>query len=169
MNSNNITCIPNLKIFRKNHVHQEFNKSYFKRRGKAANNREKTRSATSSRKTIDMKLNESIVKDLDRPSSEMNIHNSNMLRNSFILEENEDDTHLLDTTTELTQIEENKKLSNSNSIENFETAYDMPFPELVFVNLADNQVYKETYLFLSKKILLIFESHGNRLKKKTIS
>jgi hypothetical protein len=139
LNSNNITCIPNLKIFRKNHVYQEFNKSYFKRRGKAPNNREKTRSAASSRKTIDMKLNESIVKDLDRPSSEMNIHNSNMLRNSFILEENEEDVQL-DVTTELTQIEENKKLSNSNSLDNFEKAYDMPFPELVFINLADNQV-----------------------------
>ena len=65
----------------------------------------------------------------------MNIHNSNLLRNSFILEENEEDIKL-EASNELVQIEENKKLT-SNS---FEKTYDLPFPELVFINLADNQV-----------------------------
>ena len=36
LNGNNITCIPNLKIFRKNHVYQEFNKSYYKRKNKSS-------------------------------------------------------------------------------------------------------------------------------------
>ncbi len=83
-----------------------------------------------------------MVKDLDRPSSEMNIHGSNMLRNSFILEENEEDIQQQQSNefSELAQIEENKKLA-SNSIDNMEkNSDDLPFPELVFINLADNQV-----------------------------
>lgn len=84
-----------------------------------------------------------MVKDLERPSSEMNMHNSSLLRNSFILEENEEDVQQVETlsnSNDLTLIDENKRLTTSSSLDNFEKAFDLPFPELVYINLADNQV-----------------------------
>ena len=97
-----------------------------------------------------------MVKDLDRPSSEMNIHNANTLRNSFILEENEEElveeatsaigtaNHQINTSANVQQsphekIPNHKKFS-SNSVDNFDKNYELPFPELVFIDLADNQV-----------------------------
>jgi hypothetical protein len=139
LNSNCITSIPNLKLFRNNHVVQEFNKSYYKRK----NNR--NHSARSYRRTSSdaLKINETIVKDLDRPNSEINIHSSNLLRNSFILEEeNEEDLELnnnnnINNNNNTDDL--NKKTTNS-STDMTEKNFDLPFAELVFINLADNQV-----------------------------
>ncbi|CAF0977868.1 unnamed protein product [Brachionus calyciflorus] len=138
MNQNNISCIPNLKIFRKNHVFQEFNKSYYKRK----NSKTRQKSASQNRKSfIESKSNETMVKDLDRPNSEMNIHNSNTFRNSFILEEEEEDN--IEEIANLSSIEEtNNKLSNISS-EKFDHNFELPFPELVYINLADNQIAEE--------------------------
>ena len=61
---------------------------------------------TNRRTTSESKLNESIVKDLERPNSEMNIHSSNLLRNSFILEENEEEPEIVNV---MQQDELNKK------------------------------------------------------------
>lgn len=77
------------------------------------------------------------MKDLERPNSEMNIHSSNLLRNSFILEENEEETD----TNHHNQSDDisNKKATNSSTDMNGKP-FDLPFAELVFINLADNQV-----------------------------
>jgi hypothetical protein len=101
-------------------------------------------------------LNETMVKDLDRPSSEMNIHNGNTLRNSFILEENEEElveetssaigngAHQINSSANAQQSPhektQNQNKLSSNSVENFDKNYELPFPELVFIDLADNQV-----------------------------
>lgn len=97
------------------------------------------------RSMLDQKLNEGMVKDLDRPSSEMNIHNANALRNSFILEENEDE--LDEESNQLSPVDEidlNNQTAqpkhSHNSVETFDKSFDLPFPELVYINLADNQV-----------------------------
>ncbi len=105
-------------------------------------------------------MNETMVKDLDRPSSEMNIHQSNTLRNSFILEENEEE--LVEESTSQKQQpsphDKSKKFSNNSTDDNFDKTIqpantaivmdELPFPELVFINLADNQVFS----FYSLKI-----------------
>jgi hypothetical protein len=77
-----------------------------------------------------------MVKDLDRPNSEMNIHSSNLLRNSFILEENEEEPEINNV---LKQDELNRKTTNS-STDITDKPFDLPFAELVYINLADNQV-----------------------------
>lgn len=150
LNSNNISCIPNLKIFRKNLVFQEFNKSYYKKKKM----KQKSASSNASNpKNLDSILNESIVKDLDRPSSEMNIHNANTLRNSFILEENEEELVEEETGSATQQQQQhyqqspnekqNQNKFSNNSIDTFEKNFDLPFPELVYINLADNQISEE--------------------------
>lgn len=105
-------------------------------------------------------MNESIVKDLDRPSSEMNIHHSNTLRNSFIIEEDEHDfkedrstsgaspkdrekDERMDEAASNINTNTNKnykKSSIGSAVNTFEKTLEMPFPELLFINLADNQV-----------------------------
>ena len=92
--------------------------------------KQKSASPSSHRRSLDLKTNETMVKDLDRPSSEMNIQHSNALRNSFILEEDEEEIDEETTTTQLTPHDE----------ETDDKTFDLPFPELVFINLADNQV-----------------------------
>lgn len=102
--------MPNLKIFRDNHVVQEFNKSYHTRKSKrappaatsAGGGAGKSTSAASSNAMRNSKLatstdrpnsNESMVRDLtveQRVNSEINMHSSNVLRNSFIIEEDEE-------------------------------------------------------------------------------
>ncbi len=88
-------------------------------------------------------MNEAIVKDLERPNSEMNIHSSNLLRNSFILEENEEEPEINNV---LEQDELNKKTTNS-STDITDKSFYLPFAELVFINLADNQVKNLVLLF----------------------
>ena len=60
----------------------------------------------------------------------MNIQHSNALRNSFILEEDEEEND-----------EEQTLLPTPQEDENSEKSFELPFPELVFINLADNQVF----------------------------
>ena len=61
----------------------------------------------------------------------MNIQHSNALRNSFILEEDEEE---LDEEQTLLPTPQEDESSNG------EKSFELPFPELVFINLADNQV-----------------------------
>lgn len=101
------------------------------------------KSASQNRKNfLETKSNEPIVKDLDRPSSEMKIHNSNTFRNSFILEEEEEMNNIEEICNLSTIIETNKK-NSVISTENFEQNFELPFPELVYINLADNQISEE--------------------------
>jgi hypothetical protein len=60
----------------------------------------------------------------------MNIHNANALRNSFILEEDEEELEEERQNVLPTPLEE----------ESLDKSLELPFPELVFINLADNQV-----------------------------
>lgn len=104
----------------------------------------KKKPTSANSKSLDLKTNETMVKDLDRPSSEMNIHNSNTFRNSFILEEDEEELEN-ERSLAISPVDElgpSKKFSAS-SLEQFadnEKPVDLPFPELVHINLADNQV-----------------------------
>lgn len=112
-----------------------------------------------------------MVKDLDRPSSEMNIHHSNILRNSFILEEEENDnSEMTDHENEGGGLQHqkqeqqhhnkshaqasNRPISSTHfaapsmspvqeSVNEFEKKFELPFPELLYINLADNQVLQE--------------------------
>lgn len=68
----------------------------------------------------------------------MNIHASNLFRNSFILEENEDEQPDEKMAT-LADEDADNKLSNS-SIEAFDKSFELPFSELVFIDLSDNKV-----------------------------
>ena len=61
----------------------------------------------------------------------MNIH-SNVLRNSFILEEDEEELEQEQQHTLPTPLEEKE--------ESLDKPLELPFPELVYINLADNQV-----------------------------
>lgn len=84
-----------------------------------------------------------MVKDLERPNSEMNIHSSNMLRNSFILEENEEEAEIINVSISAQQQilnEESTKKTTHSSTDINEKQFDLPFSELVYINLADNQV-----------------------------
>lgn len=129
---------------------------------------------TGRRKSLESKVNETIVKDLDRPSSEMNLHHSNTLRNSFILEEEEemeesDRKHHHFNQHQLHH--EQPKMTTSRSVDEvieeeeaiggvggggvsttseFEKKFELPFPELVYINLADNQVFFSFFRFLSQ-------------------
>jgi len=137
MNSNLLTSVPNLKIFRDNHVHQDFNKSYHKRKSKKLKrNPSTTNQSVNSAPTpaANPNPNESMVRDLalDRSASDLNLHSSNALRNSFIIEEDEaaDEPPLLPPTA---------AAANTRP----ETAFELPFAELVYLNLADNQIEEE--------------------------
>ena len=88
----------------------------------------KQKSAGSHRNSLEAKANETL--NVERPNSEMNIHNSNALRNSFILEEDEEELEEERQNVLPTPLEE----------ESLEKSLELPFPELVFINLADNQV-----------------------------
>ena len=93
-----------------------------------------------------------MVKDLDRPSSEMNIQHSNALRNSFILEEDEEEIDEETTTTQLTPHDE----------ESDDKSFDLPFPELVYINLADNQVSDLFFCKVFSFIQNIYPNLGNK-------
>ena len=195
--------MPNLKIFRDNHVVQEFNKSYHTRKSKRAPPAAtsgggaggKLTSAASSNAMRNNKIatstdrptsNESMVRDLtieQRVNSEINMHSSNVLRNSFIIEEDEEAQ-----AEEEEDIggEEEDAITNANTMSNsnnrasgqtitetrsrgqspakkladsvhsagaaaanvaspaagdmLDKAFELPFSELVYINLADNQV-----------------------------
>ena len=90
------------------------------------------------------KLNEAMVKDvaLERANSEMNLHNSKTFRNSFIIEEDEDETneHLESRLNERDQSPP-KKLADISLTDLDSKAFDLPFAELCYINLADNQVW----------------------------
>ena len=88
-----------------------------------------------------LKLNESMVKDLERPSSELNIHNSNVLRNSFILEEEEvEEETSKESNNDSHRAEDSKKPLDVSTVNGDNASFDLPFAELVYINLADNQV-----------------------------
>ena len=219
MNGNYISCVPNLKIAGKNHVVQEFNKSYYKRKqqrgtslaGGGKDALIKSNSARSHHYHYlhmphhhphhQLTPNEVMVKEMERPTSEMNLRNSNTFRNSFILEENEEedeeqqeeaDADAVETVVEEAGAEDaadeqaeevsdvgpvennNNNLSTNNTTttkqilepnvssppniaeqrsemrhassfvlnENDKTTagFDLPFAELQFINLADNNV-----------------------------
>jgi hypothetical protein len=93
------------------------------------------------RPSFDSMQNEPMVKDLDRPSSEM--HSANILRNSFILEEDEPN-NLSQKHSVNEPIFENDKEDSNAFINNLpkqeDTGFDLPFPELIYINLADNKV-----------------------------
>lgn len=173
LNSNCITSIPNLKLFRNNHVVQEFNKSYYKRKNNSNFNiillifplnlksyttliiKGNHSARTTNRRTSEMRLtNETMVKDLERPNSEMNIHSSNMLRNSFILEENEEESEVAqaNATSSSQPIEESTKKTIHSSTDINEKQFDLPFAELVYINLADNKVS----IFILKNSVCLF-------------
>ena len=88
------------------------------------------------------RLNESLVRDMERPNSELNIHSSNVLRNSFILEEEEEKVNEGDeeASKEPNRHHEDVKKRLDISSANDENSFELPFPELVYINLADNQV-----------------------------
>ena len=69
----------------------------------------------------------------------MNIHASNLFRNSFILEENEDEEPPEERMTTPVDEDNDNKLSNS-SVEAFDKSFDLPFSELVFIDLSDHKV-----------------------------
>lgn len=149
INSNCLTCVPSLKIFRNNHVEQEFSKSYHKRRSIKLINSSNSQSRKSS---IDSgKLNESMVKDLalERSNSEMNMHSSNVLRNSFIIEEEEEETsaHLENVNPKRDESpsrnNNNNNKNNESDKDNVEKGFELPFSELIYINLADNQIQEE--------------------------
>ncbi len=184
-----LTSVPNLKIFRDNHVVQEFNKSYHNRKAKKAPaNSIKSSINRKSTNSIDKTTsNESIVKDLAvEQRVESRMHSSNILRNSFIIEEDEEKAEeLVDdaaededitntntnsntndrisgttlTTTELSrsrgQSPTKKILSEINTNmgasptaitgDMLDKAFELPFSELVYINLADNQVGLTSY------------------------
>lgn len=152
LNSNCLTCVPNLKIFRDNHVVQEFNKSYHKRKSK------KQPAKPSRKSSVDAAtkaLSEAIVKDLaiERVNSEMNMHSSNILRNSFIIEEDEDndqtdsenfpDQPIASAATIRHDSVSNKRLGDLMEADMMEKSFELPFSELVYINLADNQIEEE--------------------------
>lgn len=91
-------------------------------------------------------MNETIVKDLDRPSSEMNLHHSNTLRNSFILEEEEETTGheppKMTARSDLAGAAIEEENAGNEIASEFERKFELPFPELLYINLADNQVNK---------------------------
>lgn len=159
MNSNCLTCVPSLKIFRDNHVVQEFNKSYHKRKAKKYSDLKSRRTSFNSG-ADNNKLNETMVKDLtvERSNSEMNMHSSNILRNSFIIEEDEeavaaaDEAEVNENLEHLTDVKSSrgaespvKKVAPNQSelAEMMEKSFDLPFSELVYINLADNQIQEE--------------------------
>jgi len=80
-----------------------------------------------------------MVRDLalDRSASELNLHSSNILRNSFIIEEDEPQP-----VTDTTKIDDDKFQTFPVNTRP-ETAFELPFSELVFLNLADNQIEEE--------------------------
>ena len=96
------------------------------------------------------KLNEGMVKDmaLERANSEMNLHNSKTFRNSFIIEEDEDEAneHLESRLNERDQSPP-KKLADISLTDLDSKSFDLPFAELCYINLADNQVYRTLIYF----------------------
>lgn len=79
---------------------------------------------------------------MDRPSSEMKIHNSNTFRNSFILEE-EEELNNIEEICNLSTMDTSINKKSVISTENYEQNFELPFPELVYINLADNQISEE--------------------------
>jgi hypothetical protein len=79
----------------------------------------------------------------ERPGSEIgNIHSSNYLRNSFILEEDEYDAEKFDyNLNNYDNDESNNKTNNSSNF--LKNSINLPFAELVFIDLADNQISDE--------------------------
>jgi hypothetical protein len=184
-----LTSVPNLKIFRDNHVVQEFNKSYHNRKAKKAPaNSIKSSINRKSTNSIDKTTsNESIVKDLAvEQRVESRMHSSNILRNSFIIEEDEEKAEeLVDDAAEDEDITNTNTNSNTNdrisgttltttelsrsrgqspakkilseittnmgasptaiSGDMLDKAFELPFSELVYINLADNQVGLTSY------------------------
>lgn len=69
----------------------------------------------------------------------MNIHHSNTLRNSFILEEEEDEDRIIGQEEKVTSSALRSPVADEVMNE-FEKKFELPFPELLFINLADNQV-----------------------------
>lgn len=74
----------------------------------------------------------------------MNIHNSNTFRNSFILEEEEEEEeNNIEEIANLSTVDQSNTKQSVISTENFDQNFELPFPELVFINLADNQIAEE--------------------------
>jgi hypothetical protein len=74
------------------------------------------------------------------------MHSSKIFRNSFIIEEDEDEANEEDESPialNETDSSPKKNLADSSLNEIDKLTYDLPFAELVYLNLADNQIEEE--------------------------
>ena len=144
LNNNNIMAVPYLKIYDQNHVVQQFGKSYYKRKIELNKSNEKL--ATDKKSTKEFlpndsqninAFNASYVGNL-KPSNEIDTHKSNFLRNSFILEEEEE--HQEEEANQSQSLKTEMKMATLSGMEESSKQMSLPFAELVYINLSDNKV-----------------------------
>lgn len=126
LNDNKICSIPYLKIVGIDHVIQEFPKSYYKNKKES---RRKSANSEENKSNHDEKAASNL-----KIASELDMHKTNPLRNSFILEEDEE--------TEDDDLEKNNesiKLA-AQGTDLSEKPISLPFSELTFIDLSNNQV-----------------------------
>ena len=125
LNNNNICSIPYLKIVGKDHVIQEFPKSYYK-------NKQDTRKKSSNSENRNSLHNENANANA-KLAVDLDMHKTNPLRNSFILEEDE-------------EVENGEEQQNKDTLKRISSEIDnekpisLPFSELTFIDLSYNQV-----------------------------
>lgn len=136
-------AVPYLKIYDQNHVVQQFGKSYYKRKIELNKFNEKVANEKKSAKeflTNDPQnlntFNASFVGNL-KPSHEIDTHKSNFLRNSFILEEEEEQQEGVNQSQSL---KTDMKMPTLSGMEESSKQMSLPFAELVYINLSDNKV-----------------------------
>lgn len=123
LNNNQIESIPFLKIIGKNHVKQEFGKSYEKRKAKRAKSSNESSSYNPHHQSpVDISLNQQLVK------SDLDLHRSKSFRNSFILEEDE---------------EQDENEQEQSRVEKEDEQSKLPFSELSYINLSNNLIQEE--------------------------
>lgn len=134
LHDNNITSIPYLKVVGHDHVLQEFSRSHYKRKI------DKRKSTSGDTKKKLNELNTQLdgkapvnISANGKTGENLDVHKTNMLRNSFILEEDE----------ELLNDQSQQSLRQQHSTDASEKPMSLPFPELSFINLANNQLAEE--------------------------
>ena len=106
---------------------QEFPKSYYKNKKES---RKKSSNSEDKKSIHDEKVSPNL-----KIGSELDMHKTNPLRNSFILEEDEE------TEDEQKKEEINENLKRiSSGVEQTEKSISLPFSELIFIDLSNNLV-----------------------------